>query len=101
MAYVLVFLLALIAGGAVAAVTLRNGGVAVAAPGTWTKTYRDREPQGAPAEETRPGRPLPSAPTAHTRVIGLAGLLGAVLVGAGTVAFLAYLAWHMLEGVFS
>lgn len=99
MPYLLVFLLAAAAGGSVAAVTLRNGRVAAAGPQTWTTTYREDAP--AEVEEVAPRRPLPSAPTALSRVIGAAGLLGAVLAGAGAVAFLSYLAWNMLKGVFS
>jgi hypothetical protein len=100
MPYVLVFLLAAAAGGAVALLTLRNGRVATATPGTWTTTYREDPPEHA-AETPTKGRPLPSAPTAQTRMMGAAGLLGAVLVGAGAVAFLAYLVWHALSSLIS
>ncbi len=101
MPYVLVFLLALAAGGGVATVTYRNGRVAAASPETWTETYRE----GAPADVDESGaprrRPLPSAPTARTRMIGVAGLAGAAIAGAGLIAFIAYLIWRVLEGIFS
>lgn len=101
MPYLLVFLVAAAAGGGVAALTIRNGRVAAAGPETWTETYRESTP--SPGEETVAGRrrPLPSAPTAQTRVIGIAGLLGAVVAGASVIAFLAYLVWNALKGLFN
>jgi hypothetical protein len=34
-------------------------------------------------------------------MIGVAGLAGAAIAGAGVIAFIAYLIWRALEGIFS
>ncbi|MDP9184774.1 MAG: hypothetical protein M3O29_03780 [Actinomycetota bacterium] len=102
MLYVIVLVVAMAAGGSVAASTLRTGRIAAASPETWTKPYReDDAPEGTDAPTSSRRRPLPSAPTTHTRVVGAAGLMGVVAAGAGTIALLAYLVWAALKGVFS
>jgi hypothetical protein len=101
MLYVLVLVVAVAAGGLVAASTLRTGRMAAASPETWTNPHREEgTPEGTDGPPSR-RRPLPSAPTPHTRVVGAAGLMGVVVAGAGTIALLAYLVWTALKGVFS
>lgn len=102
MPYALVFLVAAIAGGAVATSTLRRGRFTSTGPEAWTQPYREEEAAPPPEEPatTARRRPLPSAPTAQTRVIGLVGLLIAVLIGAGSIALLSYGAWTTLKRAF-
>jgi hypothetical protein len=97
MSYVLVLLVATTAGVAVAMLTLRAARVAAANPEAWTEPYREGETP--PAEERTPaGRSLPpSIPTPHTRKVGAAGLFGAILIGAGTIALLSFVGWTMLK----
>jgi hypothetical protein len=101
MLYVIVLVVAVAAGGSVAASTLRTGRIAAANPETWTKPYREDDAPERTDASTSSRRPLPSAPTTHTRVVGAAGLVGVVAAGAGTIALLAYLVWTALKGVFS
>jgi hypothetical protein len=99
MRYVLVLLVATAAGVAVAWVTLRAARVADANPEAWTEPYREGA-TGSAEERTAAGRSLPpSAPTPHTRKVGAAGLLGAILVGAGAIALLSLLGWTMLKRI--
>jgi hypothetical protein len=100
-AYFIVFLVAAVAGCGVGWLTLRDGRVATTNPEAWTGTFRGREGEAA-TDPTEPGRRgLPPDPNAQTRVIGAAGLAGAVIAGAGVIAFLAYLVWTAMKGVFS
>jgi hypothetical protein len=101
MPYLLVFLVATASGVAVATLTLRAGRVAAANPETWTEPYREGETAAAEGATTAVRRPLPSMPTPKTRAVGAAGLLLAVLVGAGTIAFLSFMAWMMIKGLFN
>jgi hypothetical protein len=106
MAYVIVFLAAVAAGLAVGGITLRSGRVAATDPDAWTGTYRERpateKAATTPTPETATSsRRLPPDPNAQTRAIGAAGLAGAVIIGAGVIAFLGYLLWTMLRGLVS
>lgn len=100
MPYLLVLVVATAAGVAVAMLTIRAARVASANPEAWTEPYREGETR--PAEGPTPaGRSLPpSVPTPHTRAVGAAGLIGSILVGAGAIAFLMFLAWTMLKRFF-
>jgi uncharacterized protein HemX len=103
MPYVLVLLVAAAAGGGVAFATLRRGDVTETSPQTWTKGYEEPE-DDQPEEETagatgRPRKPLPSTPTARTRVSGAVGLLLVVLVAAGLIAGAALVVWDALRNV--
>jgi hypothetical protein len=85
MAYLTVITLAAAAGGAVAAFTLYQG-----------------RPRPTPAAGGMPvaegqARALPSAPTAQTRLIGALGLLVAVLLGAGLIALVCFLAYAAVK----
>ncbi len=101
MPYVLVLLVAAAAGGGVALATLRRGDVAGAHPQTWTKGYEEPE-DDQPEEEAagaagQPRKPLPSTPTAQTRLSGAVGLLLVVLVAAGLIAGAALVVWDALR----
>ena len=102
MPYVLVLLVAAAAGGGVALATLRSGDVAGTDPKTWTKGYE--EPDGdLPQEDVgatgQPRKPLPSTPTAQTRLTGVVGLLIVVLVAAGLIAGACLVMWDALRNV--
>jgi hypothetical protein len=100
MPYLLVLLVAITAGVAVALLTLRAARVAAANPEAWTEPYREGE-TGSAQEGARTSRTLPPpAPTPHTRKVGAAGLLGAILIGAGTIALLSFFGWTMLKRIF-
>ena len=84
MPYVLVFLIAAAAGGGVAVATLRRGDVAESKPANVDEGLRGPEDVAArakPRATGQPRKPLPSTPTAQTRVTGVVGLLIVVLVG--------------------
>jgi len=103
MPYVLVLLVAAAAGGGVAFATLRRGAVSEANPQAWTKGYEEPE-DDRPEEEAvdatgRPRKPLPSTPTAQTRISGAVGLLLVVLVAAGLIAGAALVVWDALRNV--
>ena len=100
MPYVLVLLVAAAAGGGVAFATLRRGEAAETSPRTWTKGYE--EPEDVQPEENagvtgRPRKPLPSTPTAQTRLTGVVGLLIVVLVAAGVIAGACLVMWDALR----
>jgi hypothetical protein len=100
MPYVLVLLVAAAAGGGVAVATLRRGDVAETRPQTWTKGYEepeDDQPEEDVGATGRPRKPLPSSPTAQTRVTGAVGLLLVVLVAAGLIAGAALVVWDALR----
>ncbi len=84
MPYLTVITLAAALGGAVAAFTLYPG-----------RPRPNEAAGGSPA----PGhaRALPSAPTAQTRLVGALGLMIAVLVGAGAIAGLCFLAYAAVK----
>ena len=87
MPYVIVVVIALFAGVGVGAYTIKQG-TATAAP-MWTE-----RPKPDPASGARHATSdLPAAPTAQTRLLGAAGLAIAVLVGAGLIAGVCYVAW--------
>ena len=101
MPYVLVLLAAAAAGGGVAFATLRRGDVSETNPRTWTKGYEEPEDDQAEEEAAgatrRPRKPLPSTPTAQTRLSGAVGLLLVVLVAAGLIAGAALVVWDALR----
>ena len=101
MPYVLVLLVAAAAGGGVAVATLRRGDVAETSPQTGTKGYE--EPEDDPEEDVgatgRRRKPLPSTPTAQTRISGAVGLLLVVLVAAGLIAGAALVMWDALRNI--
>ena len=82
MPYLTVIILAAAAGGAVAAFT------------QWEGRPRPTQPVGAAGSQAQV---QPSAPTAHTRLIGALGLLVAVLAGAGVIAAVCYLAYAAVK----
>jgi hypothetical protein len=108
MGYVFVFVLAIGAGAAVAATTLRRGQIAVERPQTWTETYveppaQSDEEEGVSAGSTADSghrKELPSEPTLQTRLTGIVGLVIAVFVGAGALTASFYLMWNALRRVF-
>jgi hypothetical protein len=102
MAYLLVFLVAAVAGGAVGLTTLFSDRVAVGNAEAWTEPYGE---QGLPpAEASSPAegrkRPLPLPPTARSRMLGVAGLALAVFVGASAIALLCLVMWVGLKRIF-
>ena len=102
MPYVLVLLVAAAAGGGVALATLRRGDVSETSPRAWTKGYEEPEdvqPEEEAGATGQPRKPLPSTPTAQTRVTGVVGLLIVVLVAAGVIAGACLVVWDALRNV--
>ena len=99
MPYLLVALVAAVAGGAVAAFTIRRG-LAVAGGPTWTEPPSEPAP-GPESPSGHAARDLPSAPTWQSRLTGAVGLVIAVLVGAGLIAGVCYATWAALRRAFS
>jgi hypothetical protein len=84
MLYLTVIILAVAAGGAVAAFTVLQG------------RPRQHEAAGG-SPQTAQTRALPAAPTAQTRLVGALGLVVAVLAGAGAIAALCFLAYAAVK----
>lgn len=84
MPYVTVLILAVAAGGAVAAFTLFQG------------RPRQHEAAGGSPGQSQ-ARALPSAPTAQTRLVGALGLVVAVIAGACAIAALCFLAYSAVK----
>ena len=88
------------AGGGVALATLRRGDVSETSPRAWTKGYEEPEdvqPEEEAGATGQPRKPLPSTPTAQTRVTGVVGLLIVVLVAAGVIAGACLVVWDALR----
>jgi hypothetical protein len=108
-AYVLVLLLAAAAGAAVGVATLRTGERAPrASQGSWTRSYEPPAPEVAasiavPSSATGTSAaqtPLPTDPTAQSRIIGVLGLIVVCLVAAGAIVGSLYAAFLAVKGIF-